>query len=193
MLPEITLEDTLRIAGVVTGLYKIGSANGSELSTALEDFAAETIDVNWALIGGLAVGFHSRPRGTQDVDILLKSGGDIDKLVHMLKSFKRHRSHAFEHKKTGVEVEVLTPEFLNIDSSIVSKAIETSEKHNLKGSQVPVVSKAGLVALKLQRGKRQDLADIESVLSKDRSIDCSEYNLTEEQKKTLEEIREDLK
>ena len=60
MLPEITLEDTLRIAGVVTGLYKIGSANGSELSTALEDFAAETIDVNWALIGGLAVGFAAK-------------------------------------------------------------------------------------------------------------------------------------
>lgn len=199
MLPEKTLEDTLKIAGVVSAmssfgpvLYRSGSANGSELSFALEDFAKEVQNISWALAGGLAIGFHSRPRGTQDVGVIVENEGDIEKIEKKLTSFKKNRSHTFEHKRTRVEVEVLTAEFLNINHSIVEKAIETSEKHNFKGNAVPVIDKAGLIALKLQRGNRQDLADIEAILQKDKNVDCSEYPLTEEQKNTLEEIRKDV-
>jgi len=192
MLPEKTLEDTLKIAGAVSNLY-VGSAyGGSELIDALKDFAQEA-NVPWILIGGIAVGFHSKPRGTQDIDVIVAGEEDINKLKNSLKSFKHNRSHAFEHKKTGVEVEVLTADFLNINTQIAEKALTSSVKQTIHGIQIPVADSAGLIALKLERGERQDLADIEGMLKKDISIDLSEYSLSEDQKEIFNDIKKDVK
>jgi hypothetical protein len=187
------LQNTIRIAGIVSNLYRSGSSNGSELSSALEDFAKKAENVKWALAGGLAVGFHSRPRGTQDVDVIVKNEQDIDTIQQRANDqFKRHRSHAFEHKRTGVEVEVLTAQFLGIDQNIVENAIENSNLQQVGDLQIPVVDESGLIAMKLQRSSRQDLADIEAILRNNKNIDLSSYPLTKDQLNIFEEIRKDI-
>ena len=192
MLSEKNLEDTMRIAGTVSNMYRANSHGGSELSTALNDFSKEAGSVNWALIGGLAVGFHSKPRGTQDIDLIVLNENDINKLQSNLSSFKKNRSHSFEHIKTGVEIKILTAQFLGINEQIVSQALESSENQSLQGNQIPVVNKSGLIALKLQRGSRQDLADVEAILKQDTNVDVSNYPLTEEQVKILKEIQKEI-
>lgn len=187
------LQNTIRIAGIVSNLYRSGSSDGSELTSALEDFAKKTENVKWALAGGLAVGFHSRPRGTQDVDVIVKNEQDIDTIQQRANDqFKRHRSHAFEHKRTGVEVEVLTAQFLGIDQNIVENAIENSNLQQVGNLQIPVVDEAGLISMKLQRSSRQDLADIEAILRNNKDIDLSSYPLTKDQLNIFEEIRKDV-
>ena len=54
-----------------------------------------------------------------------------------------------------------------------------------------MVSREGLVALKLSRGKYIDLADIESIVTKG-MVDVSSYPLTEKQREILKKIENNL-
>jgi len=146
--------------------------------------------IPWALCGGIAVGVRAKPRGTEDIDILLKSDSEIDSIVSLTKSlFKHSRLHALTHKKYGVEVDLVTPEFVKVKDSIVLKVLETSDIFNLTNTKIPTVSAAGLIALKLGRASAQDIADIESIIKKHDNIDLTEYDLSPEQIKILLSIR----
>lgn len=187
------LQNTIRIAGIVKGLYRIGSSNGNELSSAIEDFAKVTQNIKWSLAGGLAVGFHSQPRGTQDIDIIIENEQTIHTIEQLTKNkFNKHRPHALEHKKTGVEVEILTADFLGIDPKIVNIAIKNSTIQKIGKTYIPVLDEAGLIAMKLQRSSRQDLADIEAILKHNQNVNISLYPLTSKQKQTFDEIKREI-
>lgn len=126
-----------------------------EVTSALNDWIG--LDVPGILIGGLALSFYGKPRYTADVDILFVNDADIPKTIP---EFTRIRDHAFRHNKTHVEIEVLTPKFLNISTELVKAIITTSAESN----GMRVASASGLVALKLQRGSLQDKADIEQLI-----------------------------
>jgi predicted NBD/HSP70 family sugar kinase len=81
----------------------------------------------------------------------------------------------------------VTPEFINVKSSIINKAILTAKQNIVGEVSVPVVSRDGLVALKLNRGEYMDLADIQSIL-RNGKVNVSGYDLSIEQKQMLEEI-----
>lgn len=110
------------------------------------------------VIGGLVLGVYSRPRTTTDIDLLFVSDNKIPTKVH---GFKKIRDHSFEHIQTGVEIEVLTPEYLKLSKALYDKILETSKEFD--GIKVP--SEEGLIALKMIRYNRRDLSDIESVLN----------------------------
>ena len=144
----------------------------------------------WVLAGGLAVGYHTKPRGTQDVDIFFSDEEALATLKnHLGGSFRQTRPHALEHKATGIEVETLTPEFLKISPQIVAMAIKTAEDR--KG--VSVVSREGLVALKLQRAENKDKGDIEAIIAAGGSVDLSNYGLTKKQLKLYNELERIVK
>jgi hypothetical protein len=146
--------------------------------------------IKWALCGGLAIGAYTNPRGTEDVDIILENDAIIDTVVQLTQSLFRHnRFHALVHKQTGVEVDLVTPEFIKVDLSIVLKAIATASIINLGGIKVPIVTKAGLVALKLGRASAYDIGDIESIIKNNNDIDLSQYSLGEKEKKLFEDIK----
>ena len=146
--------------------------------------------IKWALCGGLAIGAYANPRGTQDIDIVLENDAIIDTVVKLTQSlFRHHRFHALVHKQTGVEVDLVTPEFIKVDLSIVLKAIDTASIINLGGSNVPIVTKSGLVALKLGRASAYDIGDIESIIKNNNDIYLSQYKLGEKENKLFEEIK----
>jgi hypothetical protein len=127
-----------------------------EVGAALRDWIREGVS-SGVLIGGIAVGYYARPRGTTDVDVLFLSNADIP---NELAKFKRTRPGAFQHKPTHVEVEVVTPAAINLSMELAQKVFETA----LVSDGVRVASPTGLVALKLQRMKRYDEGDIVALL-----------------------------
>lgn len=143
-----------------------------EVISALEEWKRNNKS-NGVLIEGLAYSYYCKPRETQDVDILYLSKEDIPDNVN---GFKRTRNSAFQHNLTHVEIEVITPEHINISSELAKLVYDNANLVN----GIKIASPAGIVALKLQRQKRQDMADIEELV-KFTNIDLSPYNLSQEQ------------
>ena len=152
-----------------------------EVDLAFNDWVQKTNgNSNWMLIGGIVVGFYTRPRTTTDVDVLFASENSIPVEVD---GFKRNRQHAFTHKLTHVEIEVLTPESINIPKQLFNQVLQTSVEHN--GVRIP--SASGLVALKLMRSELQDLADIKAIMTSN-DVDISGFSIPSEKIVAAEKI-----
>src|ERR1039457_3999829 len=137
-----------------------------EVEQAFQDWTS--IGIDCVLIGGIALSFYVKPRYTMDVDVLFLSKEDIPINVP---NFKHHRAGAFQHNKTHVEIETITPQSINTPIEVVQAIFDTSEIH----SGVKVASPSGLVALKLGRFSEQDRADIGTLIDYT-IIDISQFN-----------------
>ena len=140
-----------------------------EVMAAVKDWISTTKGINCVLIGGLALSYYGKPRYTSDGDFLFLSEAEIPSQVS---GFKRNRAHAFEHKKTGVEIEVLTPQTINLNPNLVQAIFNTAVRHD----GILIASPSGLVATKLGRFNLQDRADI-MVLYNLHNIDISQFPL----------------
>jgi hypothetical protein len=127
-----------------------------EVEQALKDWKKQVGDKG-VLIGGTAAGFYTKPRSTTDIDILFLSLSDIPTQVP---GFKRTRPGAFQHNKTHVEVEVVTPSSINLTVELVQQVFDTS----VLSDGIRVASPSGLVALKLFRMSRYDEGDVWSLI-----------------------------
>jgi len=172
----IKLSTVAKIADNVRNLT-VQSASSAPLSEALADLASclETFG-DWALCGGIAVGVHARPRGTDDLDILLENDQAIFRIMPLVGGkFKRMSDHIIVHRRNGVAVDLVTPEHVGVDPAVVLAAIRKASTRQVGRKPVPVVTRDGLVALKLHRGTTQDTADIEAVLKAGGGVDLSGY------------------
>jgi len=143
-----------------------------EVEKAFNDWDKQTKDIEYVLIGGIALSYYAKPRTTTDVDTLFPKG--TSGIPNSILGFKRHRANAFQHNDTHVEIEVLTPEVINIPTDL-AQAIYT---HANVIDGVRVATPSGLICSKLGRFKLQDQADIETLLSlSDEEIDLSIYPL----------------
>ena len=154
------------------------------LRSAIDDFSS-AVNVPWVLGGGLALGFHSKPRGTQDVDVFIRNE-DLELIKNSLpkNKFKAHRAHAVEHRPTGVEIELLTPDFLNIDSKLINLAIERA----IDQRDIRVMSRESLIALKLQRASYQDMADIITLIKSGGPANLDGYPLSDKNKQLYNKL-----
>jgi hypothetical protein len=122
------------------------------------------------LIGGVALSYYVKPRTTQDIDVLFLYKEDIPNEIN---KFKRTRNGAFQHNKTHVEVEVVTPNMINIPFNVAQKIFDTSLKNN---NQISIASPSGLVVSKLFRFNFIDMGDIQNLILS-HQIDISEFEL----------------
>jgi len=155
------------------------SVMAPELIAALRDW--QTAAPNGVLIGGLALSYHVRPRMTQDLDFLYLHERDVPTKVP---GFKRIRPHSFQHDKTHVEVEIITPEFVNIPVDLVERVFSTATISN----GIRVASAAALTALKLFRLSLQDKADIVALIKSDRIVDLTSFPLSPQQLSVFSEL-----
>jgi len=183
------IDDVYVLSASMRGLEKHASTHPIQQS--LLDLAGLLgNNVKWALCGGLAVGLHAQPRGTQDIDILLDGDVIIDDVVRLTQSvFGHNRLRALEHKQLGVEVDLVTPEFIKVAPFIVSTAIDAAIVSVFNGVNIPVVSKEGLVALKLNRASDYDMGDIKVIMRNNPDLDLFQYNLGEKEKKIFDDIK----
>ena len=135
--------------------------------------ALEAADVEFAVCGGLAVAIHAHPRATLDVDLLLPRD-QIDparevarRLGYQIETgamvLRRNVVEMFRLPKPDPE----TGDLLSLDLLVVTPELEpaweTRERIAWEHGSIPVVSRAGLVAMKRLRGSGQDLDDIRTL------------------------------
>ena len=133
--------------------------------------------VDYAVCGGLAFAIHARPRATIDVDLLLP----IEE-VERAKQVAREQGYRIEAgpfvvRKDVIEIHRLskpdpeTGDLLGLDLLVVTPVLrpvwETRERIGWEHGTVPVVSRAGLVAMKRLRASGQDLDDIRVLEAED--------------------------
>jgi hypothetical protein len=150
-----------------------------EVSAALNDWINNAH--SGVLIGGNAMSYYGKPRATMDVDILFLNTIDIPSEIP---GFKRIRNGAFQHDKTHVEIEVITPSSINISPNLVNVVCQTA----LEINGYRVASPSGIVALKLQRLKNNDIGDIVQMINTGK-VDLSEFPLSEKNLQDFEEIQ----
>lgn len=132
------------------------------------------------LIGGVALSYYVKPRMTQDADFLFISD---DAIPNSVRGFKKIRPHSFQHNKTHVEVELVTPQLVNVPVAIVEVAISSA----MISDGVKVASPSSLVALKLYRLSMQDKADIIALI-KTGKVNLDDFPLHSEQVDAFEQL-----
>jgi hypothetical protein len=124
--------------------------------------------VDYALCGGVALAIHGAPRATQDIDMMVRpeSLELLRKTAHAcgftLESFPMDFS-------SGITVQRFTKliegQPLMLDALLVGPVTERVWQDRLsaelEGGSMRVVSREGLVALKLAAGRPQDLVDVQ--------------------------------
>ena len=138
----------------------------------------EAADLRYAVCGGIALAIHGHPRFTKDIDVLVLAA-DIDAVVRAVATlgfdldsgvlpFDAGGPNAREVRRISKAegTELLTLDLL-IVSPILEPAWESRGLFEWEGRQVPVVSRAGLAAMKRLAGRDQDLLDARMLESSD--------------------------
>lgn len=181
----------MRLKQIVRGWRTANMGNRSllesllvpELEEVIKDLAK--IDINGGvLVGGTALAFYVKPRYTEDIDLLYQSREHIP---NELLGFKRTRPGTFQHNKTHVEVELVTPESVNKLPELVQQVIADAVESN----GIRVVSKSGLVAMKLQRANRQDQFDIIQLIQSG-GVDISKFTLSDKEIAMYKELEAEI-
>ena len=130
------------------------------------------LGARYAVIGGIAMAFHGRPRFTRDVDILLHP----DDLPLIRLAFDRLGYHETAEPWTFRNTNLTLHRFLKIhgeeemmmdvllaNSSEHQKVIEEAVSAPAEAGAVRVASKSDLIALKEARNSDQDRVDIKGL------------------------------
>ncbi len=122
--------------------------------------------VKYLLIGGWAVGIHSNPRLTADIDFLIGvEEKNIDKMISALsdfgiqgveKAFFKKEDNTFKIGRPPLRIDILN-KALGID---FEKCYSRKKIIKLDGIGVKVISKADLIRSKLAANRPKDLADV---------------------------------
>ncbi|HEY3450270.1 MAG TPA: hypothetical protein VGK67_28200 [Myxococcales bacterium] len=127
--------------------------------------------LSYALCGGLAVAIHGAPRFTKDVDLLVLPG-EVGKVKAVAKALGFVAESLPVHfKPTGEMHRVIkfstSGEFLVLDLLLVGPELEpvwkTRERLSADGRELWVVSRQGLLSMKLAAGRPQDLLDAQKL------------------------------
>jgi hypothetical protein len=130
--------------------------------------ALEASAIDYALCGGVAVAIHGAPRATQDIDLLLREE-DLDLLRPVARACGFGLESLPMEFSSGVTVQrftkIIGTEPLMLDVLFVGRTLEAvwagRQTLELEGAKVRVVSREGLITLKLAAGRPQDLVDVQ--------------------------------
>jgi hypothetical protein len=132
----------------------------------LEAFAR--CEVEYALIGGYAVGHHAKPRATKDLDLLVSAEGDnLERVANALAAFGAPDNVVVAARKLAVDevvylgVAPVRIDILRSADGIDSEAvIGRAVKVTLGELEIPVIALDDLIANKRAAARPQDLADV---------------------------------
>lgn len=114
----------------------------------------ESLGIQHAIIGGIAVGAHGAPRATKDIDFLVREQDAFNGTKFL--SFKPGVPIAVD----GVQIDYLTPEGDEEYVELLRGALENAPL----SEGMPVIELEPLIIMKLQAGRRRDLDDVQRLL-----------------------------
>lgn len=120
-------------------------ARAAEVSGLLKEMG-----VPHALIGGLAVGVHGHPRGTKDVDFLV--GAEAFEATEPILVYRSELKDLVQVGET--DIMSVPPRYPVLESEL------------RLDDDIPVISLAGLVLMKLDASRPQDREDVRRLLSR---------------------------
>jgi hypothetical protein len=140
-----------------------------ELRTLIHTLRGAALD--YALCGGFALAAHGIVRATEDIDLMIEDAdlAQLASAVQPLGFWLQPVPFVFHDGAITIRRFVKTgaPDFLILDVLMVTPATrpawDTRRQLDTDFGSVPVVSRAGLIALKTLRGSGQDLDDIEKL------------------------------
>lgn len=143
--------------------------------------ALDEANIEYALCGALALAVHGVPRATKDIDLLARKS-EIDRI----RAVARRLGYTFEalpmeFSNTGIEMQRFTKLVegrpLMLDILWVNDKLEPvwndRQRLSWREGTLSVVSRDGLITLKLTAGRSQDLADVQSLAAMESGRDRS--------------------
>lgn len=134
--------------------------------------AFEDAEITYAVIGGIALAFHDKPRFTRDIDILVDKNHfeEVEKILRKLEYFSSTDPHKFlnvdlvlhrfvkTEKGDHLLVDLLIGENKRFDQ-VFENSVETEWEEGV----VSIASKKYLIWLKKFRNSDQDKTDIKKL------------------------------
>ena len=141
-------------------------------------------DIYYCLIGGLAVGMVSRPRATEDIDLLvLLNEQDRGSIVNLLRDeFELIQDdNVMNFKDTTIlrvvireshkkDKSLVIVDFIFANNAIYKKAVYNPIKLIVDGITIPVASPENLIEIKKLSNRPQDLLDIQAIREEYRNL-----------------------
>lgn len=136
----------------------------------------ETRGIEYALCGGMALAIHGAPRATQDIDLLARQE-DLDRVRESARGCGFvFESLPMDFASSGVTIHRFTKLIENIPLMLdvllaagpLAAVWQTRLTVAFEAGQIKVVSKQGLVSMKLLAGRPQDIADVKRLEELDR-------------------------
>lgn len=139
--------------------------------------ALDAAGIEYAVCGAIALAIHGVPRDTADIDLLIKPA-DTERFREVVRGCGfTIEQQPFTFSSTGVTMlgfTKLEPAPLVVDALVADDSLAAvwNDRTRLPYSEgsVNVVSRGGLVALKLMAARPQDLADVERLSELDREL-----------------------
>ena len=135
--------------------------------------ALEERQIDYALCGGIALAVYDRPRATVDIDLLILSES-LDGVMAIAEALDytirgldmTFANGAIEIRRVS-KIHSQTGQVLSLDLLLVTPEIrqvwDSRVEADWEGGIFSVVSRDGLISLKMMRGSAQDLADIQAL------------------------------
>lgn len=137
--------------------------------------ALDRFGVRYLIVGGIALGLHSEPRYTKDIDVLVRvTAENLGSLLDALREFGAplhlirqgeflSDDFVFFFGEQPWRVDILT----SIPGLDFEEAYRERVQFELGGRQITCISKPWLIRAKLASGRYQDLADVEVLRKSD--------------------------
>jgi hypothetical protein len=130
--------------------------------------ALELHGIDYALCGGVALAIHGAPRATQDIDLLLHRE-DLGALVRVREELGFTLESLPMDFASGIRIQrftkIIEGQPFMLDVLLVTPALAAIFASRLivafEGGRLQVVSREGLITLKLAAARPQDLVDIQ--------------------------------
>lgn len=129
--------------------------------------AIERAELDYAVAGAVALAIHGAPRATADLDLLVR-GEDADHILAIAHARGFAVAAAPMRVGAGIELRRVTKiadeDALTLDLLLVNESLESAwhSRQRVESAEgaLWVVSREGLIQMKAQAGRDQDLADI---------------------------------
>lgn len=137
---------------------------------AMHRFFHETLGLNYAVIGGIALQFWGEPRFTRDLDLTIEDRLDLTELVRAAtETFGSRVGDPYQFAR-DTRMLLLSVHDVDVDVALALRGYEDalfqrSQPYEVeRGKRIRICSAEDLIIHKALAGRPQDLADLQSVI-----------------------------